>query len=221
MRTSPIPVLTATLVFAVGAVSIAGCGRDEETPPPQPTETPTLPSPAVPETVPPPGETAAPGGTLPAPPPTDATAGPVAGSDRSFVAEAMTSGVAEAEAGKMAAEKASDPQVKAYGEQLQKDHSAANMKLAQLASTKGITASETLEEDARTQLDDLAKLSGAEFDRAFVERFGVTAHEKAIALFEREAKEGQDPDIRAFAEQTLATLRSHLQMAQQLGQPGK
>ncbi|WP_332675184.1 DUF4142 domain-containing protein [Aromatoleum sp.] len=218
MRTSPIPVLTATLAIAIG---IAGCGRDEETPPPQPTETPTLPSPAVPESVPPPGGTAAPGGTIPTPPPMDATAGPVAGSDRSFVAEAMTSGVVEAEAGKMAAEKAGDPQVKAYGDQLQKDHSATNMKLAQLASTKGITAAETIEGDARTQLDDLAKLSGAEFDHAFIERFGVSAHEKTIALFEREAKEGQDPDIRAFAEQTLVTLRSHLQAAQQLGQGAK
>lgn len=218
MRTSPIPVLTATFAIAIG---IAGCGRDEETPPPQPTETPTVPSPAVPETVPPPGATTAPGGTIPAPPPTDATAGPVAGADRAFVAEAMTSGLAEAEAGKMAAEKASDPKVKEFGEHLQKDHSAANMKLAQLASTKGITVSETLEGDARAQLDDLAKLSGAEFDRAFMERFGVAAHEKAIALFEREAKEGQDPDIRAFAEQSLATLRTHLQTSQQVAQGAK
>lgn len=121
----------------------------------------------------------------------------------------------------MAAEKATDPQVKAYGDQLQKDHAAANMKLAQLASTKGITASEALEGDARTQLDDLAKLSGADFDRAFMERFGVAAHEKAIALFERQAKEGQDPDIRAFAEQSLATLRTHLQTSQQVAQGAK
>lgn len=218
MRTSPIPVLTATLAIAIG---VAGCGRDEETPPPQPTQTPTVPSPAVPETVPPPGATTAPGGTLPAPPPTEATAGPVAGSDRSFVAEAMTGGLAEVEAGKMAAEKASDPQVKAYGEHLQKDHAAANMKLAQLASTKGITVSETIEGEARTKLDELAKLSGAEFDRGFMERFGVSAHEKTIALFEREAKEGQDPDIRAFAEQTLPSLRTHLETSQQLAQSVK
>jgi len=38
------------------------------------------------------------------------------------------------------------------------------------------------------------------------------------AAFERQAKEGQDPDVRAFAEQTLDALRKHLQMAQQLEQ---
>ena len=218
MRTSPISVLTATLALAVG---LAGCGQQaEEVPPPQPTETPTVPTPVVPETVPPPGEVAAPGGMIPDRS-ADATAGPVAGADRSFVGEALTGGLAEAEAGKMAAEKATGPEVKAFGEQLEKDHSAANLKLAQIASSKGITPSEAVEGAHRVQLDDLARLSGEEFDRAFLERFGVAAHEESIRNFERQAKEGHDPDIRAFAEQTLAVLRTHLQRAQELLQERK
>jgi putative membrane protein len=46
----------------------------------------------------------------------------------------------------------------------------------------------------------------------------VTDHEKAVQLFSTEAKEGQDADIKAFANNTLPTLQEHLQMARQLTQ---
>jgi putative membrane protein len=230
MRTNPIPVLTATLVLSLG---LAGCGRkDPDVPPPKPAETRTLPAPAVPESAPPASSTSAPGGTLPAPttPPgaapsgsaaTEAPAGPVAGADRSFVAEAAASGLAEAEAGKLGAEKAADAKVKAFAEHMQTDHADANAKLARIASSKGITLPSAAEGPARAQLDELAKLSGPEFDRAFLQHFGASKHQEAVQVFERQAKEGQDPDLRAFAEQSLDALRKHLQMAQQLDQERK
>ena len=58
----------------------------------------------------------------------------------------------------------------------------------------------------------LSALSGAEFDRKYMEHM-VKDHEKDVAAFERESTKGSDSDIKAWAAKTLPTLREHLQMA--------
>jgi len=44
----------------------------------------------------------------------------------------------------------------------------------------------------------------------------VEDHNKDISEFEKEAKKAKDPDVKAFAEQTLPTLKHHLMMANRL-----
>jgi putative membrane protein len=58
----------------------------------------------------------------------------------------------------------------------------------------------------------LSALSGAEFDRKYMEHM-VKDHEKDVAAFERESTKGSDADLKAWAAKTLPTLREHLQMA--------
>ena len=58
-------------------------------------------------------------------------------------------------------------------------------------------------------------MSGAAFDTAYVKEM-VVDHEKDVAAFEKEAKDGKDPDVKAWAKKTLPTLRSHLADAQAL-----
>ena len=64
-------------------------------------------------------------------------------------------------------------------------------------------------------IDKLSSADGRDFDRKF-ERDSVSAHEKAIRLFKREADHGRDADLRAFAQKTLPTLEQHLQQAKDL-----
>src|SRR5688500_3731258 len=59
--------------------------------------------------------------------------------DVEFVQKAATAGKMEVEHGKMAASKASNAQVKAFGQALVKDHTAANQQLMALAKRKNIT----------------------------------------------------------------------------------
>ena len=44
----------------------------------------------------------------------------------------------------------------------------------------------------------------------------VSAHKDAVSLFERYSKDGDNPDLKAFASKTLPALKEHLQMAQNL-----
>ncbi|MGH2414845.1 MAG: DUF4142 domain-containing protein, partial [Microcystaceae cyanobacterium] len=58
----------------------------------------------------------------------------------------------------------------------------------------------------------LSKLSGATFDRELMNQM-VIDHQKTVSLFEQEAQQGQDPDLKAWAAQTLPILKDHLRLA--------
>jgi predicted outer membrane protein len=62
---------------------------------------------------------------------------------------------------------------------------------------------------------NLASLSGADFDRAYVAKM-VKGHKKAIHEFETASATLTDTDLKKYADKTLPTLREHLRMAQQL-----
>jgi putative membrane protein len=64
-------------------------------------------------------------------------------------------------------------------------------------------------------IDRLEKLKGAAFDREYV-RDMVQDHQKDVQEFQKEAQSGSNPQLKAFAQETLPTLQQHLQMAQQL-----
>jgi putative membrane protein len=63
--------------------------------------------------------------------------------------------------------------------------------------------------------DRLSKQSGTGFDQHYMKHM-IQDHEDDAALFETEARDGQDPDLKAFAAKTLPTIKEHLQMAKSL-----
>jgi putative membrane protein len=88
--------------------------------------------------------------------------------------------------------------------------------LKEIARTNAFKVPDGPSKDQQKKIDSLHKVSGDTFNQRYVEFFGVPAHEKAVNLFQREAKSGSNPALREFAQNTLPTLREHLQMARDL-----
>jgi putative membrane protein len=88
-----------------------------------------------------------------------------------------------------------------------------NKELKEITTKKGIVLTEQLGQKHQDLLNELSKLKGSEFDKAYTKDM-VSGHEKAIELFEIEAKKGMDADVKAWAEKWLPTLREHLKLAQ-------
>jgi putative membrane protein len=65
---------------------------------------------------------------------------------------------------------------------------------------------------AQATKDKLSKLSGADFDRQYMEMM-VKDHVKDVKEFEEASTKAKDADVKAWAAKTLPTLREHLQMA--------
>jgi putative membrane protein len=137
----------------------------------------------------------------------------LANPDSDFVAKAAAGGLAEVQLGQLATQKASNPDVKAFGQQMVDDHSKANDKLQDIASRKGVTLPNTMDSKDQATYDRLSALNGADFDRAYMADM-VKDHRVDIAEFAKEANSGSDSDLKSFASKTLPTLRHHLELAQ-------
>jgi putative membrane protein len=145
----------------------------------------------------------------------------LAAADTQFVTKAAAGGQYEVEVAKLAADKATDPQVKEFAKMLVDDHTAANEKLRQIASSHNVALPSSLPADKKKKVDQLGKLSGPEFDKHFVKEIGLDDHKQDIADFEKAAKAAKADDVRDFAQSTLPTLQKHLSAAEKLPGAGK
>jgi putative membrane protein len=145
----------------------------------------------------------------------------LAKADHEFMEKAAGGGMFEVEAGKLAESKGQDPQVKAFGGMLVKDHSAANDELKALAASKSVTLPAAVPAPMQKKLDKLSK--SKHFDQDFIKEVGLEDHKKDIGLFEKTSKGAKDADVKAFASKTLPTLKQHRQHAEELskGMKGK
>lgn len=123
--------------------------------------------------------------------------------DKSFMKEAAKGGMMEVDMGKMAQQKGKSPDVKKIGGRMVADHSKANAELMAIAKKKGVDLSK---EKAKVE-----HLNDANFDKEYVNAM-VKDHEKDLAEFQAEAKNGTDADVKAFASKTSGVIKKHLEM---------
>jgi putative membrane protein len=139
----------------------------------------------------------------------------VSATDQAFAKEAAIGGMAEVELGTLAKEKASNPDVKQFGERMVTEHGSANDELKQWAQQKNVTLPTDLDAQHKATKDRLSKLSGDAFDKAYM-RDMVSDHVKDVAAFKHEAASGKDADLKAWAGKTLPTLQDHLKSTREI-----
>lgn len=135
-----------------------------------------------------------------------------ASQDSSFVDDASAAGVGEIQAGQLAQEKGVAQDVKTFADMMVKDHTAANDKLKAIAQSKKmeVSADPAVMDKIKTMILDLR--TAKSFDQAYANN-QVKAHEAAVKLFQDEATNGKDADLKAFATATLPKLEEHLSHA--------
>lgn len=131
-----------------------------------------------------------------------------------FVEQVSENGIAEVEGAKMAQQKSTSTDVKAFAKTMITDHSAANTELAGIASRKNLVVSTEAELTSKAKKMVLEQRDGESFDKAYANN-QVKAHEESIELFQR-ATISDDVEIAAFATKTLPKLQNHLKMAKEL-----
>lgn len=145
----------------------------------------------------------------------DGQRGQLTSKDFDFVSDATRGGMEEVQLGELAKQKAGSPAVREFGDRMVTDHQKANDDLKQLVQKKGALIPTSLSHRENMTLEHLQKLSGAEFDKAYMSDM-VRDHKKDVKEFEKASQNLSDPDLKAFAEKTLPTLQEHLRMAENL-----
>jgi putative membrane protein len=129
--------------------------------------------------------------------------------DTSFASKAAVGGMAEVALGKVAAAKGADTKVKDFGNMMVMDHGKANAELISISKAKNITLPAGLDAEHQAKSDSLSKLSGAAFDKAYVQTM-IEDHKKTLALMQSEASGGKDTELKAFAAKTAPVVQMHL-----------
>ena len=123
--------------------------------------------------------------------------------DKAFIKDAAKGGMMEVAMGRVAEENATNSEVKSFGGRMVKDHSNANEELKAIAKEKGV------------ELPAEKEAGKWRSDKDYMDAM-VKDHEKDLAAFEKEAKDGSDPDVKNFASKTAKTVRKHLDMAKEI-----
>lgn len=128
--------------------------------------------------------------------------------DQKFAEKAALGSMMEVEAGKIAVEKATNADVKAFAQQMIDDHSKVGDQLKGIAATKNMTLPTMLSESQQKDLNDLREQTGADFDKKYVSMM-VDDHKDDVDDFQDAADKLDDGDLKTFAINTLPTLQKH------------
>ena len=128
---------------------------------------------------------------------------------------AAEGGMSEVELGQLAQQKATNPTVKDFGAMMVTDHTAANDKLKAVAAAKQVSLPDSPSLMQKASKKKLDMMSGDSFDKSYVKSM-IEDHKADIKQFQKEATQGKDPEVKAFAVATLPTLKVHLQKIQSI-----
>ena len=134
---------------------------------------------------------------------------------------AVTADTVDIDAGKLAASKSSNPKVKEFANLMVRDHTSVNKKATDLAKKLKLTPEESdtsrsLKSNGDANLEKLRGLSGAEFDKAYIDN-EVTYHESvAKVVDETLIPNAKNADLKSLLESAKPIFASHLSHAKEL-----
>jgi len=138
-------------------------------------------------------------------------------SDATFMTMGARGGIAEVQMAQLALEKSRTPAVRRFAEMMIAHHGQSNQAMMALAQQKQISPPTTMGAEHQATYDQLAGLRGRAFDRAYAQAM-VADHQEDLEAYQTEARDGTDPDVKAFAARNVPLLQDHLRMAQRMSQ---
>ena len=141
----------------------------------------------------------------------------VAPKTEDFVTLAAQSDMLEIESSKLALQKSDSAKSKTFAQKMIDDHTKTSTELKGLVTSgkAQVNAPSSLDKAHQDKLDKLAKLEGKDFTKQY-NGMQVSAHKDAVSMFERYGKDGDNSELKAFANKQLPHLQEHLKMAQDL-----
>jgi putative membrane protein len=121
------------------------------------------------------------------------------------------SNMKEVEMGKLAQKNGESKQVRSFGDTLVKDHGAADKKVMALAKDENIELKAEKHED----MDDMAKLTGKEFDAKFAKDM-LEDHKKDVQEASDARDKTSDPKLKKLLTELVPTLKKHQSIAQKI-----
>lgn len=136
--------------------------------------------------------------------------------DKKFIENAAEANAHELALSQLAADKATNPDVRAFAQKMVTDHQQLASDLADLAVRKGVKIDEEVRDGQEKDVKSFTNKSGNEFDREYAKKM-VKGHKDALELFQKAATDCKDPEVVALASKYLPIITEHNEHARMLG----
>jgi putative membrane protein len=135
--------------------------------------------------------------------------------DQAFIKNATIGGMSEIMMSEAALKRTLTADEKTFTQQLITDHAKVNNELAAIAKKKGVSPPASVPADEQEKMTKMSAVKDKDFNETYLEH-QISCHKKAIDLFEDQADDGKDAELKEFASKTLPQLKMHLEMAKRL-----
>ena len=141
--------------------------------------------------------------------------------DAQIAAIVVTANQVDIDAGKLAESKATSPEVKAFGKQMVTDHTGVNKQATELVTKLGVKpegnpTAQSLKSGGADNVRALTALSGAAFDKAYVDH-EVAYHQQVLDAVDKTLiPSAQNAELKALLVKVRPAFVAHLEHAKQL-----
>jgi putative membrane protein len=135
--------------------------------------------------------------------------------DKHFVTMAIEGNNDEISLAKLAQEKGSSNDVKQFAQKMINDHTKMGEEMSQVAQQIGVSPPSGTSMDEKAVATKLRILSGASFDKAYIQEM-VKDHREDLDAFNKEAANGSNPAVKDAARSGAKVISSHLKLAVQI-----
>ncbi len=136
--------------------------------------------------------------------------------DKQFLIKVSQGGFNEIQFSKLAETKATNPQVKAFAHKMVAEHTQLAAQMKPFANDWGLTPPTSMDANHQAEYDKINGLSGAEFDKEYMNVMEKDHHE-ALDLFNEEAKTTTDAKFKVAVMHGQSVVAAHTHMADDLG----
>jgi len=142
-------------------------------------------------------------------------------SDAQIASIVVTANQVDIDAGKLAASKGTNPEIKKFGQQMVADHTAVNKQATALVTKLKVTpednaTSQSLKAGGEKNIANLESLKGAEFDKAYIDN-EVTYHQAVIDAIDKTLiPSAQNAELKALLVKVRPAFVAHLEHAKMI-----
>jgi putative membrane protein len=130
-----------------------------------------------------------------------------------FVDTAAVANTFEIQSSQIALKKTTNKQITDFAHLMINDHKRIGDELASIAQKQNLQLPKGLDSKSQSSLKRLQSESGRRFARTYA-RMMLKGHRQAVKLFQSYARNGDDEQLKEWAQQTLPTLQEHRRRAE-------
>jgi putative membrane protein len=134
-------------------------------------------------------------------------------SEDQFLTKALVNNNAVIRMAELVESRSENADVEAFAKEVIEAHKKTSDELGKMVKDRKVAVVAGLEKDLRDKVEELSKLKGKEFDRAYLDHF-IRHHEQCVAMCKDQAS--TDKPLATFAKDCKTKLESHLKRAREL-----